>query len=292
MSPDRSKFHFDQGLHYFEQGDHEHAISLFKEAVLENPQFHEALYNLACCLAITENKDDALVYLVRACKLSIHCTDWAKDDKEFDSIRDVPVFRKVVYGEKIEGETTEESDATLTPQISGLQAVIETFKGNIQLILFSESVPFTTANFVNLARRGFYDNLSIHRVVMNFMIQGGCPLGTGKGGPGYKFKDEFVSELSHDKPGTLSMANSGPDANGSQFFITHKATPWLDQKHTVFGEVMGEDDQEVVNNIVQGDRIKRIIIEGDLTELLSTTQSKIDRWDKILNKKFPNLRNV
>ena len=88
------------------------------------------------------------------------------------------------------------------------------------------------------------------------------------------------------------MANSGPDANGSQFFITHKATPWLDQKHTVFGEVMGEDDQEVVNNIVQGDRIKRIIIEGDLTELLSTTQSKIDRWDKILNKKFPNLRNV
>ena len=118
-----------------------------------------------------------------------------------------------------------------------MRATIKTNKGEISLKLFADLTPITVANFVNLAKRGFYNGLKFHRVIKEFMIQGGCPHGTGTGGPGYQFQDEFVPELKHDKPGILSMANSGPGTNGSQFFITHVPTPWLDGKHTVFGEV-------------------------------------------------------
>src|SRR4030042_2663867 len=123
-----------------------------------------------------------------------------------------------------------------------MKATIKTSKGDISLKLFDDQAPITVANFVNLAKRGFYNGLKFHRVINDFMIQGGCPLGTGTGGPGYKFQDEFVRELKHDKPGILSMANSGPKTNGSQFFITHVPTPWLDGKHTVFGEVIDPED--------------------------------------------------
>jgi len=167
-------------------------------------------------------------------------------------------------------------------ETSNLTATIETNKGNIRLRLFDEKAPLTVANFVNLAQHNFYRGLSFHRVINDFMIQGGCPLGTGTGGPGYRFDDEFVLDLRHDKPGILSMANAGPGTNGSQFFITHVATPWLDDNHTVFGVVVGEEDQKVVNAIVQGDQINNITIEGDTTELMQKMKHKINGWNASL----------
>ena len=133
-----------------------------------------------------------------------------------------------------------------------LSAEIVTEKGTISVDLFSEQTPITVANFVNLASRGFYDNLNFHRVIQDFMIQGGCPSGNGMGGPGYRFADEFLPELRHDSPGKLSMANAGPGTNGSQFFITHVPTPHLDDAHTIFGAVKSEEDQKIVDQIEQG----------------------------------------
>ncbi len=131
-------------------------------------------------------------------------------------------------------------------------ATINTNKGAIKLELFTEQAPETTGNFIKLAKEGFYDGLTFHRVIADFMIQGGCPLGTGTGGPGYKFDDEKGALAGkHDGPGVLSMANAGPNTNGSQFFITHVETPWLDGKHGVFGKVL--EGQDVVDSIAQGD---------------------------------------
>ena len=129
--------------------------------------------------------------------------------------------------------------------MTNIQTSIETNKGTIKLTLFYDKAPVTVANFINLSKRGFYNGLQFHRVIDDFMIQGGCPAGSGAGGPGYQFEDEFNDDLRHDKPGILSMANAGPCTNGSQFFITHVPTPWLDGKHTVFGEVCSGDDQGV-----------------------------------------------
>ncbi len=117
-------------------------------------------------------------------------------------------------------------------------ATLKTSKGDIVVSLFATKTPRTVNNFVFLAREGYYDNTIFHRVINDFMVQGGDPTGTGRGGPGYQFADEFEPSLKHDKPGILSMANAGPGTNGSQFFITHVPTPWLDRKHTVFGEVI------------------------------------------------------
>jgi cyclophilin family peptidyl-prolyl cis-trans isomerase len=121
-------------------------------------------------------------------------------------------------------------------------AVLSTDKGDITIQLFADKTPLTVNNFVFLARQGFYDGTIFHRVITDFMAQGGDPTGTGMGGPGYRFADEFNPSLRHDKPGVFSMANAGPNTNGSQFFITHIATPWLDNKHTVFGQVTGGMD--------------------------------------------------
>jgi len=163
-----------------------------------------------------------------------------------------------------------------------LVAVFDTGKGKIRVRLFPEKVPNTVANFVNLANRGFYNGLNFHRVIADFMIQGGCPRGNGTGGPGYKFADEFDPELKHDRPGILSMANSGPNTNGSQFFITHLPTPWLDGKHAVFGVVESESDMAVVNAIVQGDALNGVSIEGDASALLEKCAAKVNAWNKAL----------
>ncbi|MBP1735273.1 MAG: peptidyl-prolyl cis-trans isomerase (rotamase) - cyclophilin family, partial [Deltaproteobacteria bacterium] len=143
----------------------------------------------------------------------------------------------------------------------------------------------TVLNFVNLSKKGFYDGLAFHRVIPDFMIQGGCPLGTGTGGPGYRFADEFSPDLRHSKPGILSMANAGPGTNGSQFFITHVPTPWLDNKHAIFGEVVDEKDQAVINSIVQGDKIKSVTIDGDYSQLAENNKDTLDKWNGILDKR-------
>ncbi|MBN1853109.1 MAG: peptidylprolyl isomerase [Pirellulales bacterium] len=141
-------------------------------------------------------------------------------------------------------------------------ATLITNKGTIRLQLHEDKVPKTVANFVKLARDGFYDGLKFHRVIADFMIQAGCPKGDGTGGPGYSFADEFHPSLKHDGPGVLSMANSGPNSNGSQFFITHVATPWLDGKHSVFGQVL-DNGQTVVDAITQGDTIEQVTISDE-----------------------------
>ena len=164
-----------------------------------------------------------------------------------------------------------------------MEAHIQTNKGTIKLDLFYEQAPITVSNFVNLSNRGYYNNLSFHRVIDNFMIQGGCPIGTGTGGPGYNFSDEFHSTLKHDKAGILSMANSGPGTNGSQFFITHIETPWLDNNHTVFGTIKDEADQEVVNDIKQNDMIEEIEIVGELPAN-DTINDLLKSWNLILDK--------
>ena len=168
----------------------------------------------------------------------------------------------------------------------GLYAEMETSRGSIVLLLEYQKVPMTVANFVGLAEgsiefgnrseKHFYDGLTFHRVIKDFMIQGGDPFGNGQGGPGYSFPDEFHISLRHDGPGILSMANSGPNTNGSQFFITHKATPWLDGKHAVFGRVI--QGQEVVNAIKQGDVIEkvRIVRVGDDARAFKINQTVFD----------------
>jgi peptidyl-prolyl cis-trans isomerase B (cyclophilin B) len=166
--------------------------------------------------------------------------------------------------------------------MSDLQANFNTSRGTIHVRLFAEQTPLTVANFVNLVQHKFYDGLSFHRVIPDFMIQGGCPEGSGRGNPGYRFGDEFVAALKHDKPGVLSMANAGPGTNGSQFFITHGPTPWLDGKHTVFGAIVGADDQKVVDAIKQGDKIDSITIEGDTAEVLAKAAPQIAEWNKAL----------
>ncbi len=137
-------------------------------------------------------------------------------------------------------------------------ATIETNRGTIKLELYEEKAPKTVANFEKLANDGFYDGLTFHRVIGNFMIQTGCPRGTGTGGPGYTFEDEFDDTLRHDGPGVLSMANAGPNTNGSQFFITHVPCPHLDGKHSVFGRVL--EGQDVVNSIAQGDVMEKVTV--------------------------------
>jgi peptidyl-prolyl cis-trans isomerase B (cyclophilin B) len=138
-------------------------------------------------------------------------------------------------------------------------ANIETNRGTIRVELFAEKVPNTVANFEKLAAKGFYNGLKFHRVLKDFMIQTGCPKGTGTGGPGYEFADEFHKDLKHSAPGVLSMANAGPNTNGSQFFITHVATPWLDGKHSVFGQVV--EGQDVVDAIKQGDKMVKVTVQ-------------------------------
>jgi peptidyl-prolyl cis-trans isomerase B (cyclophilin B) len=167
--------------------------------------------------------------------------------------------------------------------MSDLTAILTTDQGTIRLKLFADIAPLTVANFVNLIQRGYYNGLKFHRVIPDFMIQGGCPNGVGNGGPGYRFEDECSPKARHNKAGMLSMANAGPGTNGSQFFITHTATDWLDGKHTVFGEVVSDADQAVVDAIRQGDVIQTAVIEGDASVLLASQAERISQWNAILN---------
>jgi len=171
----------------------------------------------------------------------------------------------------------------MTDTSNEILAEMKTSKGVIHLRLYPQQAPVTVANFVNLAKRGFYDGLNFHRVIDDFMIQGGCPLGTGTGGPGYRFEDECTPELNHDAPGKLSMANAGPATNGSQFFITHVETPWLDGKHTVFGSVISEEDQDVVNAVVGGDSIISVTVKGG-DELLAQQADRVAEWNARLDR--------
>ena len=173
--------------------------------------------------------------------------------------------------------------------MADLTAIMETSKGSIKIKLFADKTPNTVGNFVNLAKREYYNGLKFHRVIPDFMIQGGCPYGNGMGGPGYEFEDEFKKDLKHDKPGILSMANAGPGTNGSQFFITHGPTPHLDGVHTVFGAVESDEDQKVVDSIAQGDVIETVTIQGNVGALLKKVKPKLDDWNKKLNKSFPKL---
>ncbi len=168
-------------------------------------------------------------------------------------------------------------------QANELTAVITTTKGDIHVTLFPAEAPLTVANFVNLAQRGYYDGLKFHRVLANFMIQGGDPTGTGSGGPGYRFADEFSPSLRHDSAGTLSMANSGPSTNGSQFFITHGPTPHLDDIHSIFGKV--SSGRDVVDAIAQDDVMTTIVIEGDPSSLLAAQKEQVDEWNTILDRR-------
>ncbi len=140
-------------------------------------------------------------------------------------------------------------------------ATFVTSKGTIRIELYDDKTPKTCANFEKLAGDGFYDGLAFHRVLEDFMIQGGCPKGDGTGGPGYQFDDEFHPDLRHDGPGVLSMANSGPNTNGSQFFITHVACPHLDDRHSVFGRVI--EGQDVVDAVEQGDVLEKVTVTED-----------------------------
>ncbi len=160
-----------------------------------------------------------------------------------------------------------------------LIATFDTDRGPIKVELAADKAPLTVANFVNLARRGFYDGLNFHRVIPDFMVQGGCPNGTGTGGPGYRFEDEIVPTLRHGR-GVLSMANAGPGTNGSQFFITHVSTPWLDGKHTVFGKVV--EGLDVVDAVRQGDAIKSVRIDGDADAALAAKADRVAEWNRIL----------
>ena len=161
-----------------------------------------------------------------------------------------------------------------------LTATFDTDRGPIKVELAADKAPLTVANFVNLAKRGFYDGLKFHRVIDDFMVQGGCPQGTGTGGPGYKFEDEANNGLRHER-GVLSMANAGPNTNGSQFFITHVATPWLDGKHTVFGKVL--EGLDVVDSVAGGDAINSVKIEGDASAVLAAKADRVAEWNRHLS---------
>ena len=168
--------------------------------------------------------------------------------------------------------------------VKDIRIVMHTDKGDIHATLFASKAPVTVANFLNLARRGYYDGVTFHRVIPNFMIQGGDPTGTGMGGPGYRFADEFAPGLRHDRAGLFSMANAGPGTNGSQFFITHVPTPHLDGKHAIFGSVDSSKDQDVVNAIRKDDKIKGIEIVDSPESLFAAESAQIAAWNKVLSK--------
>jgi peptidyl-prolyl cis-trans isomerase B (cyclophilin B) len=166
--------------------------------------------------------------------------------------------------------------------VQDINITIKTSKGDIDVVIYASRVPLTSASFLNLAKKGYYDGITFHRVIADFMVQGGDPTGTGTGGPGYKFEDEIDPGLKHDKAGVLSMANAGPRTNGSQFFITHLPTPHLDGKHAVFGQVT--NGQKVVDSIRKGDKIESITIKDSTDDLFEKMKDRIAAWNQVIKK--------
>ncbi len=166
--------------------------------------------------------------------------------------------------------------------MNDIRIILHTSRGDIEGTIYASKTPMTAANYLNLAKRGYYNGIKFHRVIKDFMIQGGDPTGTGSGGPGYRFADEFDRSLKHDKPGIFSMANAGPGTNGSQFFITHVPTPHLDGKHSVFGAVT--KGQDVVNAIQQGDQITSIDVLDSADELFQAQSANLQKWNAALGK--------
>ena len=157
-----------------------------------------------------------------------------------------------------------------------------TNKGEININLLPEKSPVTVASFVNLVKNGYYNGLKFHRVIEDFMAQGGDPTGTGMGGPGYRFEDEVDNGLDFSVPGKLAMANAGPGTNGSQFFITTVPTEWLNGNHTIFGEVVSDSDLEVVKLLSNNDVMEKVEIEGNVNEILDTYKDRVAEWNKVL----------
>ena len=219
------------------------------------------------------------------------------DTKVIETKNSNAIIKKDITTSKVNEDIENQINSTETLD-NGVFAKMETNRGTILLRLYYKRVPYTVANFVGLAegnrewkdpktgenkKNTFYDGLKFHRVIKDFMIQGGDPLGSGRGGPGYKFADEFNPNLIHDRPGILSMANSGPNTNGSQFFITHVPTPWLDGKHSVFGEVV--EGMDVVNSIVQNDQIQSVNVLRKGSDAKKFDATKFDYKDmKVENK--------
>jgi peptidyl-prolyl cis-trans isomerase B (cyclophilin B) len=166
-------------------------------------------------------------------------------------------------------------------EVTDIRIELDTSKGKIEATIYASKVPMTAANYLNLAKRGYYNGLKFHRVIPNFMIQGGDPQGTGRGGPGYRFGDEFDPSLKHDGSGVFSMANSGPGTNGSQFFVTHKDTSWLDGRHSVFGKVT--KGQDIVDAIMMGDTIKSIKVLDSTDALFVAQKDNLAKWNAVLD---------
>ncbi len=175
-----------------------------------------------------------------------------------------------------------DSSTSETSSMKDIRIIIKTDKGDIEAKLFASKAPITVASFLNLAKEKFYDGLVFHRVIPDFMIQGGDPTGTGSGSPGYRFEDEVQTGLKFDKKGLLAMANSGPGTNGSQFFITHTSTPHLNGKHTIYGEVT--KGQDIVDSIAQGDKIKSIEVLDSTDDLFKAQSDRIEKWNAVLKK--------
>lgn len=187
-----------------------------------------------------------------------------------------------LFAEEVAAPSAAPAAESAPAEITDIRIVLKTNKGDIEGTLFASKTPVTVANFLNLAKTGYYDGLTFHRVIPDFMIQGGDPRGTGSGGPGYEFADEFHRALRHSKPGIFSMANAGPGTNGSQFFITHVATPHLDRKHSVFGEVT--KGQGVVNRIARGDKIVTIEVLDSTEALFAAQTENLAKWNAVLKK--------
>ena len=174
-------------------------------------------------------------------------------------------------------------------EVLDIRATISTTQGDMNFYLYPEVAPIAVTNFINLSKWGFYDELKFHRYVENFMVQGGDPTGTGTGGPGYVFEDEVADWLDFYQPGMLAMANAGPNTNGSQFFITKAPADWLNKRHTVFGELIGDTDTQVLLKLEKNDVIKSITFTGPVDTLMERYADRIAQWDSVLEKNFPNL---
>ena len=181
----------------------------------------------------------------------------------------------------LSGGAKESASKPESTVMKDIRIVLKTDKGNIEITMVPTKAPVTCASVLNLAKKGKYDGVVFHRVIPNFMIQGGDPTGTGRGDRGYKFEDECVPELKFDKSGCLAMANAGPGTNGSQFFITHIPTDWLNGKHTIFGQVTA--GQDVVNAVAQGDKIKGIDILDSTDELFTAQAARIEKFNAAMN---------